>query len=148
VCHKNGNSSYLTTVVEEHIVLLSEPGSVYMGHVTPNSGCSADITQSITNYITQKGIALSKLVAIGCDGTNVNTGKKNGIVKHLEVFVGHKLHWFVCLLHTNELPLRHLFKKIDGKTSGPQQFSGTIGKCLGTCETLATTSYTPILIHP
>ena len=44
VQEKKGNSYYRTVVVEEHIVLLSEPGSVYIGHVTPDSGSSADIT--------------------------------------------------------------------------------------------------------
>lgn len=144
VYQKKGNYSYRTTVMEEHIVLLSEPGSVYIGHVTPDSGSSADITRSITNFVAQKEISLSKLVAVGCDGTNVNTGQKNGIIRRLETFVGHKLHWFVCLLHTNELPLRHLFQKIDGKTSGPQHFSGRIGKSLETCETLPVTSFVPI----
>lgn len=105
---KKGNSFYKTTTVEEHIVLLSELGSVYIRHVTPDSGSSADITQSIYSVVTQKG---TKLVAVGCDGTNINTEKKNGVVRRLEIFVGHNLHWFLCL-HTNELPLRHLFQKI------------------------------------
>lgn len=144
VQEKKGSSYYRTVVVEEHIVLLSEPGSVYIGHVTPDSGSSADITQSIIKFFTLKRITLSELVAVGCDGTNVNVGKKNGTVRRLETFVGHKLHWFVCLLHTNELPLRRLFQKIDGKTSGPQQFSGMIGKSLETCETLALTSFTSV----
>ena len=33
----------------------------------------------------------------------------------------------VCLLHLNELPLRHLFCNIDGVTSGPDSFKGRIG---------------------
>src|SRR6218665_1801346 len=40
------------------------------------------------------------------------------------------MHWFVCLLHTNELPLRHLLVHLDGITHGPNSFSGTIGKQL------------------
>ena len=38
------------------------------------------------------------------------------------------LQWIVCLLHENELPFRHLFEKIDGKTTGPDSYSGPIGK--------------------
>ena len=34
----------------------------------------------------------------------------------------------VCQLHGNELPLRHLFIKLDGATSGPKSFDGPIGK--------------------
>src|SRR6218665_56562 len=43
------------------------------------------------------------------------------------------MHWFVCLLHTNELPLRHLLVHLDGATHGPNSFSGTIGKQLKDC---------------
>ena len=45
-------------------------------------------------------------------------------------------------LYTKELPLRRLFQKIDGKTSGSQHFSEMIGESLETCETLALTSFT------
>ena len=34
----------------------------------------------------------------------------------------------MCLLHTNELPLRHVFAALDGATSGPDIFAGPIGK--------------------
>jgi hypothetical protein len=48
----------------------------------------------------------------------------------LEEHLGHSLHWAVCQLHANELPLRHLFTELDGSTSGPRQFTGAIGKAL------------------
>lgn len=137
-------SHYRKTVTEEHIVLLSEPDSIYIGHVTPDSGTSEQITSSIIKFIKENEIELTKLIAIGCDGTNVNTGKNNGIIKRIEEFVGHKLHWFVCLLHANELPLRHLFQKIDGKTIGPKQYAGEIGKALETCESLPIVDFQPI----
>lgn len=50
----------------------------------------------------------------------------------------------MCLLHANELPLRHLFQKIDGKTAGPQQYSGAIGRAMETCETMPTVEFEPI----
>lgn len=40
------------------------------------------------------------------------------------------LHWSICQLHGNELPLRHLLTTLDGKTSGPNQLTGPIGKYL------------------
>ena len=40
------------------------------------------------------------------------------------------LQWSICLLHMNELPLRHLVKKTDGETSGPKGFTGPLGKML------------------
>ena len=36
----------------------------------------------------------------------------------------------VCLLHTNKLPLRHVFVKLDGSTKSPDAFAGPIGKKL------------------
>ena len=98
----------------------------------------------IIKFFTLKRITPLELLAVGYDGTNFNVGKKNGAVRRLKAFVGHKLHWFVCLLNTNELPLRHLFQKINGKTSGPQHFSGIIEKFFETCETLALTSLTSV----
>ena len=46
--------------------------------------------------------------------------------KHLE----RPVQWLVCLLHANELPLRHLIEKLDGGTTGPNVFSGPIGSSL------------------
>lgn len=69
--------------METHIVLLSKPGSIYIGHVTLDSGSNANIITSIINFITQKKMTLSELFAIGCDGTNVNVGKKNDEVRQL-----------------------------------------------------------------
>ena len=34
----------------------------------------------------------------------------------------------VCQLHLNELPFKHVFEFIDGKTSGPRSFKGEIIK--------------------
>ena len=34
----------------------------------------------------------------------------------------------ICLLHQNELPFRHLFELIDGKATGPESYTGSIGK--------------------
>ena len=75
-------------------------------------------------------------MAIGCDGTNVNTGAHRGVTHLLEKYLGRPLQWFMCLLHANELPLKHLFIKLDGVTSGPKLFSGPIGSLLQTYEEL------------
>ncbi len=39
----------------------------------------------------------------------------------------------MCLLHANELPLRHLFLSLEGTTTGPNSSSGGIGQKLGKC---------------
>lgn len=54
----------------------------------------------------------------------------SGIIQHIEKSLGFPVHWIVCLLHMNELPLRALFKRLDGETSGPKAFKGQIGKQL------------------
>lgn len=44
--------------------------------------------------------------------------------------------WIICLLHTNELPLRNFFKIKDGNTEGPSQFAGPIGRIITNKSTL------------
>ena len=51
-----------------------------------------------------------KLRAIGADSTAVNTGNKNGAIRLLECHLKRALHWFICGLHVNKLPLRHVCK--------------------------------------
>ena len=40
------------------------------------------------------------------------------------------LQWVVCLLHTNELPFRHVLAMLDSTTESPDSFSGPFGKSL------------------
>ena len=44
--------------------------------------------------------------------------------------------WLVCVLHTNELPLRHLITELDGKTLSSNKWSGTISNILDTATEL------------
>lgn len=63
---------------------------------------------------------------------------------YLEKHLGRPMQWAVCLLHANELPLRHLFAKLDGSTSGLREFSGPIGKKLPLCEKMEVITYQPV----
>lgn len=112
-----------TVVSEEHISILSEPGSRYVGHSTPSTGSAKSITESILDTVN-----CTNLVCIGSDSTNVNTGFNNGVIRRMEIELGRPLHWSICLLHLNELPLRHLFISLDGVMTGPHSFDGPIGK--------------------
>lgn len=103
---------YTIIAAEEHIVFWSEPASLYIRHVTPDSGSSADIICRIIKFITRKNTTHSALVAFGCDGRNV-IARKNGADRRLEIFVGRKLHKFVCV--SSRLTKRHL-----GHTSSPE----------------------------
>ena len=71
---------------------------------------------------------MSSLIAIGCDGTAVNTGKNAGI----------------CMFHFNELPRRHLFTHLDGITAGPKAFTGALGKALPSCQSQDIVSFKAI----
>ncbi|GBN14929.1 hypothetical protein AVEN_249821-1 [Araneus ventricosus] len=81
---------------------------------------------------------------VGCDGTSVNTGVKGGIIRNMELILNRPLQWFVCQLHANELPLRHLFAHVDRTTTGPRSLTGEIRKSLAGCEKLSVVSSTPI----
>lgn len=126
---------------EEHVTILEQPNSVFLGHVSPESGSSLHIKMSIVDYFIENQIPLDNIVAIGADGTNVNTGAHNGVIRLLELHIGHALQWFICLYHFNELPLRHLMLHLDGTTTGPTAFSGTIGKQLQNCQELPVTKF-------
>lgn len=139
--NKEGSKFYRRIVTEEHISLIQEPGSLYLGHVTPNGSTAKDIKNSITSFIADSKIDVEHFVAIGCDGTNVNTGRAGGVISLLEKEYGKPLQWLICMLHANELPLRHLLQHLDGSTSGPRAFSGPIGKALANCQTLPVVSF-------
>ena len=112
---------------QEHVVLVAEPQSKYIGFVSPNPSNAETITAEILNAI--KAID-SDIQVIGSDGTATNTGVHNGIIRRLEVALGKPVHWAICGLHFNELPLRAVFKHLDGETSGPRAFKGAIGRAI------------------
>jgi len=131
-----GGKLHRRTVIEEHIVLIEEPDSNYLGHIAPVRGSAECIKQAILDFFEERKISMELLAVMGCDGTAVNTGHKGGIIRLLEVHLKRPLHWFICLLHTNELPLRHLFEQLDGSTTGPRSFSGELGTQVQRCENM------------
>ena len=124
------------TIIEEHIVLIQEPESKYLGHISPLSGSAQNILRSMLDFLQSSSMSTNCLKAVGCDGTNCNTGHKAGIITSLENSLGRPLQWIICQLHANELPLRHLVQHLDGSTTGPRAFNGPIGKALEQCEKL------------
>ncbi|KAI6646042.1 hypothetical protein LOD99_9572 [Oopsacas minuta] len=116
------------TSVEEHIIVIDQK-SRHLFHTTLEPGHGINIASSIYSHLQKNGLR-KRILLVGCDGTNVNAGWKNGSIVNLERILSRELQWSVCLLHNNELPLRHLFEYFDGKTSGPNSFSCPIGKSL------------------
>jgi hypothetical protein len=142
---KKGKKSYPHVLTEEHVALVSEPTSQYLGHITPLSGTSKSIQSSIVSFLQTNKINTDKLTVIGCDGTNVNTGAQGGVIRLIEMQLCRPVHWFICMLHGNELPLRHLIQNLDGGTQGPNMFSGEIGKALVNCELQHVVHFLPIM---
>ena len=124
--HLNGKW-YPSVQLEEHYVVLD--GNDYVTHVTPKSGHAKNVARSL--YSAAKDIdSIDEIILLCCDGTNVNTGWRNGILFNLQCMLGHDCQIVVCMLHGNELPFRAIFHHYDGTTSGPSSFSGPIGKQL------------------
>ena len=135
---------YPTFEKEEHYTLVAEPKSEYVGHVAVHKSDSNTVANSIITFLQKSNIHKSRILAIGCDGTALNTGYKKGIIRQIEEAAGKPMQWLVCLFHANELPLRHLLIAIDGVTHGPRAFSGPIGKALENCHELHVINYQPI----
>lgn len=123
---KTCTSFSAATETQEHVVVLSEPGGYYLSHFTPQSGCALHLLNGLYTIAVTFG---QHVKVLGCDGTAVNTGSTGGVCRLFEVVTGNSVHWFVCMLHGNELNLRHVFKTLDGTTSGPRSFTGAIGTC-------------------
>ena len=51
------------------------------------------------------------------------------------------------MLHLNELSLKTLFKNLDGKTSGPSNFQGEVGRQLNSYTKLPVTKFERIRCH-
>ena len=114
-------------IKENHYSVVEEPGGLYLTHLTPDGERGQYLADGLLGWLTECS-QLNNCEVIGADSTAVNTGLKNGAIHLTEVGLGRKVVWDICLLHINELPLRHLIEDIDGPTSSYHTFSGPIGK--------------------
>ncbi|GBL82876.1 hypothetical protein AVEN_106393-1 [Araneus ventricosus] len=88
---------YTRKAKEERLCLIEELGS----HLSP-FGTAKQISETIIGYFEGITRDLPQLLAIGCDGTSVNTGWKSGVIRCLELKFDKPLQWVICLLHFNE----------------------------------------------
>ena len=116
-----------STQLEEHYVLVGEPGTYYFTHLSPIDGKSRTLAQEIFEFISET-VLCEKLTIIGNDGTASMTGKFNGAIRSLEELLKNPLQWSICLLHINEFPLLHVFMELDGTTNSPDSFTGPVDK--------------------
>lgn len=120
-------------VNEEHITILKEPHSKFIGYATPTDSTAMEIQKSIVDFLRNGNFSTDNLVAISCDGTPTNTGYKNGIIPRMERQLQRPLQWFVCLFHFNELPFSALLRSLLGKQKGPGLWPGSIGEGIQNC---------------
>ena len=117
---------------EHHLTFTREDGhssGEYLIHrVIPTIGATGAVQAQVTLNVLQDYDSVDSILAVFVDNTPANTGAKNGLVVHLERMLGRNLHTIGCSLHQNELPLRALFKKLDGEAIGPTTFTGPLGK--------------------
>lgn len=139
-------SGHQERVVEEHISILREPGSIFLTHITTDDSKARTITDGIFERLVDKNIYTTSIKAVGCDGENTNIGIKAGVIRMIEEELKTNLQWLVCLLHANELPLRNLMRSLLGDTKDPNNFKGPIGIKLKKCETLPIVSFERIPI--
>jgi hypothetical protein len=130
--------------MEKHISIIAEPGSSYFNNTTPSSGSRKDITELLVASLKEQDAKTENIKVVGYEGTNVNTGHTAGIIRRLEETFGHPLQLLACLLHANELPLRHLLEALDGATTGPRGFCVSIGKRTVTCTEQPVSSFEPV----
>lgn len=121
-------------VVEEHVTILKEPDSKFIGYATPTEGTGVGIQKSIVNFLIDHDYNMDHLVAISCDGTATNTGYRNGVIAFMERSLNRPLQWLVCLFHFNELPFTALLTNLAGKPKGPGLWQGEIGEGIRNCR--------------
>ena len=81
---KEGLKFYRRSIKQEHISLIEELGSKYLGHLSPSGLSAYLIKNSILNLIATKNIDTQKFVAVRYDGIAVNTGNKGGAIRLLK----------------------------------------------------------------
>ena len=113
---------------------------MYRTHFTPHQTSpqnkpAKEVALLIFDWLEDHG-QLENILVIGGDSTNSMTGWQGGSLALLEKLANEKKFWVVCQIHTNELPLRHLIEKLDGKTTSKDGFSGPIGKKLASINSV------------
>ena len=120
-CLKSGKI-YQSTCLEEHILMVGESGEYYLSHFSTEDGKGSSIADGIYSVI--KGTNLEEnLTFVGTDRAALKTSINKGSIRKLKEALQRPLQWVVCLLHTNELPLHHVFVQLDGSTKNSDAFA-------------------------
>ena len=122
------------TIEEEHYTCTWEPSGKYLFHFSPepadnDAKAAKKIAIPIYEWLLVRNLH-GDLVMIRDDLTSTITGCRGGAIHHLETLLGRKCHWNICMIHINELPLRHLIIQIDGKYIPKQGWTGPLEKLI------------------
>ena len=100
-----------------------------MTHVAPINGTAKVVSDCVCDVMDTMG-ATETVEVIGSDTTNTMSGTDGGAQHFIESRLSRNLFRVLCLLHTNDLPLRKLFIRLDGKTSGKDSSKEPIRRTL------------------
>ena len=115
------------TVKEDIITVTSEPGGNYLDHFVPENAKGFTLGEYLFHLLNMYNSEESLSAALA-DGTGSNTSPDVGAIFTLETLLERPLSWLVCMLHFNELPLKHIEDKYVGKTAGPEMRKGALGE--------------------
>jgi hypothetical protein len=83
VKEKKESKWYSTKKVEDHYVLVGEPGTIYLQHITLERGTGSAIAYELHAAVDEMGIK-DKILAVGAHSTAVNSGPQSGAIHLLE----------------------------------------------------------------
>ena len=123
-----------TFAAEHHITFIKEDGKLPGSYLTyreiPLVGANGKLLAEETYNVLEEFNNTNSLTALLVDNTSVNTGTNSGLVVVLKKILGRNLHCIGYSLHQNKLPLRPIFKKLDGETAAPKSFKEPLAqKC-------------------
>ena len=81
---------------ENHLTVLNEPGSEYIGHIAMAGHSVVDLLNGIVDTVPSE--ELKQVGVTGADGTNTNTGRHGGAIALLEKKLKRKFHWNVSFI--------------------------------------------------
>ena len=80
---KKGNKWYGAKEIQYHYVLVGEPGSFYLDHLTIEQGTGAGIADGLVKWLVENYIK-DEIKAVGAHSMATNTGYKNGAIRGLK----------------------------------------------------------------
>ena len=115
----------------DNVSVISTPDGIFIGHFVPESGSGCHNREALCDLLDRRGIDFRlSLVLLNLDGTSTNTGGDLGLAAQLEEEFERALQWAICFLHHLDRPWLHLLLALDGRSLGPESFSGPIGQII------------------